>query len=285
MGIEFVIDEWILGFFIDELEVEMSYYITQAVIALQKVRNRESLDECDVAIIDRSLTRTIQEGRTLFQRFRDHYIIGSERFRILDGFDYYRTILLHRKSSVWYQESDMSELSVFDVYTGAQLEPKQIYNYDSNDATPEEYAEEILNRGHIGPSFGGAFQAELDDEAIRSLRNYIAELSGMDTRTAIEHREELDVYLRNQTPGSTFIADGNLDAVLGAFIRKGRFRSKPRALLDHRKKTADLVRRSTDYARKVLRKNPMTAEIADHLEEYVRIGQICEYRGDWKWKF
>ena len=39
----------------------VSRFVAQAVAALRKVKNREPLDECDVAIIGSSLTRTIQE--------------------------------------------------------------------------------------------------------------------------------------------------------------------------------------------------------------------------------
>ena len=134
----------------------MSMYLAHAITALRKVKNREPLDECDVAIIEDVLTRLIQERRTPFQRHRDHYIIGTERFKTLDGLDYYRTILLKRKSAVWYPESDMSEVSVYEVHTGAQLEPSDKYSYNLEEhGSPEEQAEELKDRCQIGPCFSG----------------------------------------------------------------------------------------------------------------------------------
>ena len=263
----------------------MSRFVAQAVVALRKVNNGETLDECDVAIIDNSLTRIIQERRTPFQRTRKHFVIGTERFRILDGFDYYRTILLKRKSGVWYPDSNMSELSIFEVYTGSQLEPPDNYSYRPEDGSPNELAEELLDRGHIGPCFSGSYQEALDAEAISSLREYVAELSQTDSTTAVERRQELEHFLRTQTPGCRFIPDGDLNGTMNAYLKNHQFQGKRRSLYNPKQKVADLVRHATNYAREVLRKNPMTADIADHLEEYVRIGQICEYQGDWKWRF
>lgn len=263
----------------------MSRFVAQAVATLRKVNNGEPLDECDVAIIGNSLTRTIGDGRTPFQRTRSHFIIGTERFGILDGFDYYRTILLKRKSGVWYPDSNMSELSIFEVYTGSQLEPPDHYSYRMEDGSPDEHAEELLDRGHIGPCFSGTYQEALDPKAISSLRNFVAELSQIDSTTAVEKRQELEQYLRSQTPGSRFIRDCDLNGTLDAFLKNHHFQGKRRSLYNPKQKVADLVRHATNYAREVLRKNPMTADIADHLEEYVRIGQICEYQGDWKWHF
>lgn len=263
----------------------MSKYLVRAVAARRKVNNGESLDEFDVAIIDTSLARTIRDQRTPFQRFRDHYIIGTERFTVLDGLDYYRIILMHRKSDVWYPDSDMSEISVFEVRTASQIEPPQDQNINSEDGTPNEYAFELLDRAHIGPSFSGTHQAELDPEAIESLRSYVAELSTINTQVAIERKEELEHFLREQTPGSKFIEQGNVTGVVSAYLKKYHYHGKPRAMRAPNQVVADIVRQSTTYARKVLRENPMTVDIAEHLEDNVRIGQVCEYTGDWKWRF
>ena len=48
----------------------MSRYLAQAAIALRKVKNQEPLDTFDIAIIDSSLTRTIQEQRVSLFAYR-----------------------------------------------------------------------------------------------------------------------------------------------------------------------------------------------------------------------
>ena len=102
---------------------------------------------------------------------------------------------------------------------------------------------------------------------------------------AIEQKQELELYLRKQTRGSLFIEQGDLKGLVNAYLKKHHYRGKPRALRAPNQVVADIVRQSTTYARKVLRENPRTADIADHLEDNVRIGQVCEYTGDRKWRF
>ena len=269
----------------------MSAYLAQAIAARRKIIKGEALDSFDIAIIDSSLTRTISEQRTPFERYRDKFIIGTERFKILSGLDYYRAILMHRKSEVWYPDSDMSELTAFEVYTASQIEPPQPYNNDPNDATPDEYAEELGDRSvigpsSIGPSFSGSFQAKFDREAIASIRQYARELSQIDSTAALERREELEYYLRTQFSNSELVEEGDLMGATNAFIKGQYYRGKLRSLNSPKKKVADIVRQATKYARdEVLKKNLLTADIADHLGEYVKVGQICEYRGDWKFRF
>ena len=269
----------------------MSAYLAHAIAARRKIKNGEPLDSFDIAIIDSSLARTISEQRTPFARNRDHFIIGTERFKILSGLDYYRTILMHRKSEVWYPDSDMSELTAFEVYTASQIEPPQPNNNDPNDATPDEYAEELGNRSvigpsSVGPSFTGSFQAKFDREAIASIRQFAKELSQIDSTAALERREELEHYLRTQISSSELVEDGDLMGTTNAFIKNQYYRGKLRALNSPKKKVVDIVRQATKYARdEVLRKNPLTVDIADYLEEYVKVGQTCEHRGDWKFRF
>ncbi len=263
----------------------MSRYLAQAAITFRKIKNGEVLDNFDVAIIDSSLTRTIQEQRVPFERYRDHFIIGTERFKVLSGLDYYRTILMNRKSEVWHPDSNRSELSAFEVYTAVQIEPPQPYNYSPDDATPDEYAEELGDRSVIGPSFSGSFQAKFDPEGIASLRQYAKELSTCDSTAALELREELDNFLQYQLADSASREERDLIGTTEAFIKNQYYRGQLRTLNSPKKQVADIVRQAAKYSREVLRKNPLTAEIEDHLEEYVKVGQICEYRGDWKWRF
>ena len=263
----------------------MSMYLAQAQAAFRKVENDESLDGSDVAIILIGLNRIIREGRTPFQRSRNHFVIGTEQFKVLSGLDYYRVILMQRKSGVWYPDSNMSEVSIFEVYAASQLDPPSDHNYDREDSTPEEDACELLDRSHIGPSIGGSHQEELDADGIAFLRKYAKELSNTDTPTAVEKMEKLDHYLRPQTPGSEKIKQGDIIGLVDAHVSKYFFRGQLRTIRSPRQAVADRVRHATTYARKILRENPRTAYIADHLEDNVRIGQVCEYTGDWKWRF
>ncbi len=97
--------------------------------------------------------------------------------------------------------------------------------------------------------------------------------------------EKLDHYLREQTPGSEKIKQGDLIGLVDAHVSKYFFRGQLRTIRSPRQAVADRVRHATTYARKILRENPKTADIADHLERHCRIGQICEYTGDWRWRF
>ena len=264
----------------------MSLFHAQAVTALRKVESGESLDGPDVAITVVALTRIIREGRTPFQRFRDHFIIGTERFPAkLSGLDYYRVILMQRKSGVWCPDSNMSEVSIFEVYTASQLDPPSDHNYDCEDSTPEEDACELLDRSHIGPSIGSSPQEDLDADGIALLRKYAADISAIDTPAAIEEREKLDHFLREKTPGSELIKQGDLIGMVDAHVSKYFFRGQLRTIRSPRQAVADSVRHATTYARKIMRENPRAAYIADHLEDHCRIGQICEYTGDWRWRF
>ena len=262
----------------------MSKYLAQALTAQKKIQNDELLNEDDRAIIDIALAPIIQEQRTPFQRKRDHYIIGTKRFKLYGGLDYLRTILMHRKSDVWHSDSNMSEISVFEVYTASQLDPPSELNYDREDSTPEEDACELLDRAHIGGP-GGSYQEQMEAKSIASLREYVAELSTINTQAAIEKQGKLEDYLREQTTGSEFIEQGDLTGLVDAHVGKYYYRGRLRTIRSPKQVVSDKVRHSTNYAIDVLRENSATADIADHLKTNVRIGQVCEYRGDWRWRF
>ena len=262
----------------------MSKYLSGAVTAQRKIKNEEPLNESDRAIIVTALDPIIQEQRTPFKRKRDHYIIGTERFKLYGGLDYLRTILIQRKSAVWHSDSNMSEISVFEVYTASQLDPPSELNYDREVSTPEEDACELLDRAHIG-SPRSSYQVQMNAESIAFLRAYVAELSTVNTQVAIEDQEKLEHYLRENTPGSEFIKQGDLTGVVDAHVGKYYYRGRLRTIRGPKQIAADTVRHATNYAIEVLRENPATADIADHLERHCRIGQICEYTGDWRWRF
>lgn len=262
----------------------MSRYLSHHVTAQRKIENEEPLNESDRAIIVAALDPIIQEQRTPFKRKRDHYIIGTERFKLYDGLDYLRTILIQRKSTVWHSDSNMSEISVFEVYTASQLDPPSELNYDREDSTPEEDACELLDRAHIG-SPGSSYQEQMGAKSIASLREYVAELSTINTQAALEEKDELEHWLRKKTPGSDFIEQGDLTGLVHAHVGKYYYRGRLRTMRSPSQVVADKVRHAINYAIEILRENSATADIADHLKTNVRIGQVCEYTGDRKWRF
>ena len=266
----------------------MSIFRAQAMAAFRKVENDESLDESDVAITLIALDRVIREGRTPFQRHRDHYIIGTERFPVLDGLDYLRVILMHQKNTVRHSGTNLGEISAVEVYTALQSEPPQAYNSDPEDATAEEYASDLLgfdSNSDIGPSGGGPLQPVLEPEAIASLRQYAKKLQTHDSIAAVEKAQELEHWLRQQTPGAEKVKQGNLEGVVEAYHWKQFHYGNPRTFRKPSQNIADNVRKSVNYALDALRKNPKTLDIANHLKDNITTGQVCEYTGDWKWLF
>ena len=265
----------------------MSIFRSQAVAALRKVENDESFDESDVAITVIALNRIIREGRTPFQRLRDHYIIGTERFPVLDGLDYLKVILMHQKNTVRHSGTNLGEISAVEVYTALQSEPPQAYNSDPEDATSAEYAYDLLGfdpNSDVGPS-GSSLQFKLDRKAIASLRQYAKKLKTHDSIAAVEKAQELEHWLRQQTPGAEKVKKGDLEGVVEAYHWKQFHYGNPRTFRRPSQNIADNVRKSVNYALDALRKNPATADIANHLEANVDTGQVCEYTGDWKWLF
>jgi len=286
--------------------------LARAIAAQRKLEVGESLDQFDAEIIDFALKRLIREGRVPFQRFRDHIMLGTERWKTLDGFDYYRTILLHRKSDVWYPGSEMSQLSVFSVYASSQVEPPDENVFDANRGQPSDYADDLLNRheplhrdeyhfrSKIGPSISAGYQKILEevspDQWImdtvgtvqQSLRRYAKELSEIDSGLAVENRNELELFLRKLVKKKTDeISDGELVAVMEAYLNAQTYRGKLRTIRGPKQMVCDAVRKSCEYTLKQMfdSDNPMTRAIAQHFDDCVVIGQTCEYKGDWKWRF
>lgn len=277
----------------------MNPFLAGAIAVQRKIEDGRSLDEFDAEVIDLALRRLIRESRVPFQRFRDHIMLGTERWKTLHGLDYYRAILLHRKSDVWYPESEMSQLSVFSVCASSQVQPPDPNVFDRDRGRPEEYTYDLLDRAHIGLSIGSSCQKILEEappdlriDAIRTvqenLREYVKELSKIDSGLAVERRDELEAYLREQiNKGTDKIPDGDLVAVMEAFLNAHTFQGKPRAIPGPKQMVCDNVRKSCEYTRKKMfaSKNPMTRAIAQHFDDFVVIGQTCEYKGKWKWRF
>ena len=290
----------------------MNPFLARAIAVQRKIEDGRSLDQFDAEIIDFALRRLIREGRIPFQRFREHIMLGTERWKTLDGLDYYRTILLHRKSDVWYPESEMSQLSVFSVYASSQVEPPDENVFDTSRGKPSDYADDLLDRheplhrdeyhfrSKIGPSISAGYQKILEEASPdqwimdtvgtvqQSLRKYAKELSEIDSELAVDRRDELEAFLRKRAKSKTgVIPDGELVAVMEAYLNAQTYRGKLRTFRGPMQKVCDTVRQSCEYARKKMyaSKNPMTRAIAQHFDDYVVIGQTCEYKGDWKWRF
>ena len=152
----------------------------------------------------------------------------------------------------------------------------------------------------IGPAVSSSYQKLLEEappdwriNAIGTvqgnLRRYAKELSNIDSVLAEERRDELEAFLRDRAKAKTGdIPDGELEAVMDAYLRTQFYKGKPRAIPGPKQKVCDAVRKSCEYTLKKLLKegNQMTKEIARHLDEFVVIGQTCEYKGEgWKWRF
>ncbi|MDH3611900.1 MAG: hypothetical protein OES10_01375, partial [Gammaproteobacteria bacterium] len=208
----------------------MNPFITQAVAVQRKIEDGDSLDQFDKEVVNFALQRLIRKGRMPFQRFRDHYVIGTERKKILDGADYYRTILMHRKSDIWYPDSDTSQLSVCAVYVSSQIEPPDPSVFDADRGRPDDYLHELIDRANIGPATQCSYQKLLEEAppdwrigavgtVQESLRRYVRELSLIDSMVAAEERDALEDHLRHQARTKTKdIPNGNLEAVMEAYL-------------------------------------------------------------------
>ncbi len=274
-------------------------FLAGAIAVQRKIEDGSSLDQFDAEIIDFALRRLIREERIPFQRFRDHYVIGTEHRKILDGADYYRTILMHRKSDIWYPESETSQLSVCAVYVSSQIEPPDPNLFDADRGQSDDYAHELIDRANIGPATQCSYQKILEEappdwriDAVMSvqddLRRYAQELSRIDSIVAVERWDALEDYLRDQAKTKTKdIAKGELEAVMDAYLGTQSYRGQLRAIRGPKHKIYDAVRSSCKYFREDLleSENPITRAIGKHLADYVAIGQICEYKGNWKWRF
>ncbi len=287
----------------------MSMFLVQAEAALRKVGSGEPLNESDFAIIlnesditiiSIALKQITRAKRTPFQRFRDHFIIGTERFKLYHGLDFLRTILMHKKNTVRHSGTNLGEISAVEVYTALQSEPPQAYNYNPEDATAEEYAVDSLGfdpNSDVGPSCDSSLQRILEPEGIKRLKNYARELKTHDSIAAVEAAQELEHWLRKHELGSYlrkhpkgnkyYIEPGNLEGIVKAFHKQHFYRGNPRTFRKPSQNIADNVRKSIGEALNKMRlsKNPATVDIADHLKNNITTGQICEYTGDWKWLF
>ena len=277
----------------------MNPFLARAINAQKKVEDGSSLDELDAEIIDLALSRVIREGRVPFQRFRDHIMLGTERWKTLDGLDYYRTIVMHRKSDIWYPESERSQLSVFFVYASSQIQPPDPNVFDEDRGRLEDYTYDLLDRANTGPSIGSSYQKVLEEappdwriNAIgtvqENLRKYAKELSSIDSVVAQNRCDELESYLRDGAKKNTGgIPDGELTAVMEAYLNAQTYQGKPRAIRGPKQMVCDNVRKSCRYALRLMfeSNNPVTRSIAQHFDDHVVIGQTCEYKGDWKWRF
>ena len=68
----------------------MNPFLAKAIAVQRKIEDGDSLDRFDAEIIDFALKRVIREGRIPFQKYREHFMLGTERWKPLDGLDYLR---------------------------------------------------------------------------------------------------------------------------------------------------------------------------------------------------
>ena len=287
----------------------MNPIFARAEKARRKIANGEPLDKTEAEIISLAVRKLIRVGRVPFERFRSKYLIGTELRKATPALDYFRTILLHRKSDVWYPESTIGQISIFSVYCSSQVEPVDPNVLDENRGKPDEYADDLLddtdrynkyvNKTYIGPSIGGSYQKELVEAphdwrkehittVIQQMRRYAKELSKSDTQHALEKRDELEEWLRNAAKATTkSIPKGNVYAVLDAYISAQFWRREHKKINGPKNKVYDSVRQACKYEIKMMLKSddPNTRDIAKHLQEYVKIRMTCEYTGDWRWHF
>ena len=80
---------------------------------------------------------------------------------------------------------------------------------------------------------------------------------------------------------------GDVVAVTDACLQAQYYRGSPCSLPDARRTVADRVRKSCKHwlDKMDASDNSISRDIANHLRDHVKVGVICEYRGDWKWKF
>ena len=237
------------------------------------------------------------------ERHGGRILLGTEYWRHV-GAAHYRTVVSHRKSEVWHPKSTAGQISAFEVLAVSTLDPETIkatdkgVDYTEAQATDlvfgdgdAEYAYGDARRASIfGPSYGGSRQEELREApdkdgrtpTAKTIGPYIQTLQARDSEYATERLAELEAWMTdNDVPA------GDVVAAHSAWIQSQYFGGRMRSIKDERRRVADRIIRNCSYFRQKLAAsdNELSRAIGKHLEDTCKIGIICEYRGDWPWRF
>ena len=119
------------------------------------------------------------------------------------------------------------------------------------------------------------------------MRQYTRELSTVDTQRAVEERDKLEDWLRKNSKKAGRVAKGDLVGVTDAWLQAQHYKGNPRSFPGARRQVADRVRKNCNHwlNKMAASENSVSRDIAEHLRKHVKVGMVCEYRGDWKWKF
>ena len=286
----------------------------RTIAAQRMLEDGGSLDDY-ADVIKLALKRLAKERRVPFEQTRNGFVVGTEQWPNLAGPAHYRTILLQRKSPVWYPESPIGKVSAFEVYCASQCEPPDPNVMDKDRGLVSDYGADLVfgdapakgshgdpRRAQVfGATYGGSRQkllaeAPADLSGRKSARlsiyattkAYVRELATLNTIQAVQDRDELEAWIRKYyKKAADSIPKGDVVAVTDAWLQAQYYRGSPRSFPDARRTVADRVRKSCKHwlDKMDASDNPISRDIANHLRDHVKVGVICEYRGDWKWKF
>ena len=229
--------------------VTVSNFIVMASEALQRVENLLAPTKGDVRIIRPLLKKLIANCRTPFLRKTDSYVIGTEKFPVMVGLDYIRLLL--QKPNEQIHCKDLLALGG---------------NEKASTGTREQNIEfrvmEELRTNYAGADVSSSYQAALDDQALRVLKDRITTL---EDAQSIEDLEDLD-FLKQFLAESTYCGESH-------------------QLKSAKEKARQSVTQAINYAIRKLKANEEAKDIGIHLDENIKRGTNCQYFGNRKWKF
>ena len=292
----------------------MNPFLGRVIAAQRKLEDGEPLDDY-ADVIELALTQLAKERRVPFEQTRSGFLVGTERWPQLAGPAHFRTILMHRKSPIWYPESPIGEISAFEVYCASQLEPPDPNVMDKDRGLVSDYAADVVfgdapaagsfvdpRRASVfGASYGGTHQKLLTEApadlsgrkdarltVYATTKKYVRELAEINTIQTVQDRDYLETWLRKYYEKLTDdIPKGDVVAVTDAWLQAHYYRGSPRSYPDERRKVADRVRKSCKHwlDKMDVSDNSLSRDIGKYLRDHVKVGVICEHQGDWKFKF
>jgi len=285
----------------------------RVIAAQRKLEDGEPLDDY-ADVVELGLAQLAKEWRVPFEQTRTGFVVGTERWPQLAGAAHYRTILMHRKSPIWYPESPIGKISAFEVFCASQIQPPDPNVMDKDRGLVSDYAADLVfgdspvegafvdpRRASVfGASYGGSHQKLLTEAPAdlsgrkdarptiyAATKAYARELATINTIQAVHECDALEAWLRNCTKATDDIPKGDLVAVTDAWLQAHYYRGAPRSYPDERRKVADCVRKSCGYWLDKLDASdkPLSRDIGKYLRDHVKVGVICEHQGDWRFKF